>query len=588
MSHTGTDGRPLPILVDPTGIPVSVAEEDERAPDTQLAPIRLEGWRVERWREHYARGVTPERLAAVHDQAEAGDPGPAEAMHEEMLEKDTRGQSLFGMRAAAAKAVKWEIVPARSNDPKAKKYRDWVVEEIGNTNFQQLLSDLLLAVPYGMAVSWTTWGLNDRKEQVPVRFERMRLERFMWHPRRNELRLRGDYRSDPEGLPIKAFQTVRGVFAPRGEHPSRAGLMRAISWLYMFKLYALQDYALFTERFGIPTRVVMVPEAHFLKTNLINRVREAVRYLTSDSSAVFPDTAKVIVENGVAGIPVHDGFLQYLDKSMAWGVVGHELIAQGSSGMDGKSFGVSAGKEVRADLTQVDCDEVRAEPVERDVFQPMVGYNFGWNERHLAPKLLFKWRPPKDQTAYRENVKVMGEVFGDQLGFSRADIRENLELPAPLDADETEEETDTMYAVPKAAPDPFGMDPDAEQEPEELGEREPPEEDEEEQEVGPRSLRRVAALAGKLRAVMAKMAPGQGAVDGLAEKGMAECLTELTAWPTPIRRLVTQAAREGWTEGKLRDEIAQSYLKLGSRRTERALTQRTALARGYGLSTRAR
>ena len=121
LAHTSTDGSPLPVLYDPTGVALNPTE---RAPDTQTVPLKIDSWRVDRWREHYARGVTPERLAAVHDQAESGDPGPQEAMHEEMLEKDTRGASLFGMRAAAAKAVKWELVPARSTDPKAKVIRD--------------------------------------------------------------------------------------------------------------------------------------------------------------------------------------------------------------------------------------------------------------------------------------------------------------------------------------------------------------------------------------------------------------------------------------------------------------------------------
>jgi phage gp29-like protein len=576
-SHTATDGRELPILYDPTGVALTPGD---RAPDTDVGPLRVEDWRLERFREHLEKNITPARLAAAHDQAESGEPGIAEDIHEAMLEKDTRLGSLIAMRAAAALASSWEIVPARTSDPEADKVRDDVAAMVAETNFEDLRADLLLATPFGMAIDWQTWGLNDGV-QAPVRFDRMRLNKFIWHPKRDELRLNIG-RQNIEGEPIKPGTTVRATFLSRGEHASRAGLMRPLSWLYLFKLYALQDYSLFVDRYGIPSRIVFIPRSDYLKPDMIARVRQSIRFLISDSSGVFPDDSRVEIGKGIEGIPVHSGFLEDLHKMMAWGVVGHELAAQGATT---GNFGVSAAK--RVDETFVRTDNRMVETtVERDVFLPYVTYNRGWDKRHLTPKLQHRAKQAPEEVNQKLSVVTgLAKTFGDGLAFSRTQIRKDFGLAPPIDAEELEADD---VLLPQAPPAPtFGAVPGGQQ-PGPTPEQEAGAGDGNAGDDGepPASLRRVASVMDQLRGAMEKMVPGQRSVDGLAEKGMSDALAELTGWPTPMRRMVLQAAREGWSHEKLHQGLAGLYTALTSTETEKALYQRSTLAKVYGLSTR--
>ena len=344
---------------------------------------------------------------------------------------------------------------------KAEEIARFCQHALEATNIDELIGDIMDAIPKPFSVDWIHWGTNADGKIVPLQFQHIPGTHLMWATKKNELRLYDPTRpmftanGGEFGEVLPANSTVRAIANPRKDIAVRSGLMRTLSWYYMFKIIALKDFATWLDRYGMPLRLAKINATQFNDAAFYDKIRGALRTLGSDGSGVFTaDTEIEIVAAAKQGADGFDRMIDIVNREAAQLVLGHELSSQSSPGSG--QLGISAAVAVRQDYVEGDCNWL-ANIVRRDDFRPMVEWNYGAEAvtGGLVPFLWLDYEPSKDLIAEANMRKIIADTFPD-LEFSEQDVRDTFGIPRPLGAEEPE---DDILASKKPAPNPFGAPP---------------------------------------------------------------------------------------------------------------------------------
>lgn len=571
----GQQSPMIPVLYDATGTEIPLSG----TPPTGDYVVTEGYWN--RYRDYPSKDLTPMKLASILDAADAGDPRQLIQLEEEILEKDSKTGSVFQLRSAAVLSTPREYVAA-DDSPEAAAIADWMQHMLDGINFEEMLANQLDAIPKPFAVTWIEWGVTPDGFNYPCKFTGLNQRFFRWAPNEDVLLFQPDPMDANYGTPLAPYTTVRSMYRARRDHPTRAGLLRPIVWLYLFKMFAMKDWASWTDRYGMPIRTLKIAREDFLNPRLFTEVRASLRRLGSDASGIFPNDSTLEVMSPITGEPVFKAWIEYIDTAVAQAVLGHELSSQGGRGQGG-TYGVSAAKEVRHDILSADCEMLSAD-VYRDILVPMVGFNFGWDKIHLTPQLYFEYELPVDQQQTANVYATIAKSFPD-LPWSRQQLRETFNIDTPTDI--VEDETDSILPAKTAAPgfgigDPNapGADPSGTPVP---GGTPPAAE-----------WRRIASTAGspmtrqhqilrnRSQRTRRRLSLGQGVLNKLGDKAVDASRAEIVAFRKPIETLVARAVDEDWAPGKLVVELARLYPKLGIAKTRQKALETFALSRLYG------
>ena len=533
----------------------------------------------DRYRDLFTRNITAGTIATAMDEADAGYPDMIAQLIEEVLEKDIRMRSAFQLRMLAVTCTNWTILPAREDDLEAQEYADFVSEQIDESQFRQLclLQHSAVAMPF--AVTWQSWGLRDGYA-VPVKYQRQSPRCFAWDIETDELQmLVGKYGT--ERAPIPPFETVRSVYTDLGGSPVRAGLGRHLLWFALFKHSNLRHWIHYIEKYGMPMRVATLPSEDFLDPEMVEGVMSRLKAVGADLSAVMPEGSTLDVKALSVGDPIHRVLCDYIDVAEARLILGHEL-SSGSSPGSGQ-LGVSAAKDVRQEIRESDCMMLQ-EDIRRDVFRPMIIFNFGEDKAVLTPRLKFFYEEPVDQQQVANTYATMARYFPD-LAQSRTQIRSTFGWDPPADAD-FEEESDAIFAHIPAAPGFGGGEkgvPDPDNAPGDVdkpgGAPDAGDEDDEDEEQRV-DLRPVNSEQSRRRA----LPPSERNVQRLIADGEARSKAELLALRKPIRDVLKRAGAERWNEAMTVRALTQLYRRLNLSKTARVHAEKSVTARLFGRS----
>lgn len=336
----------------------------------------------DRWATYPSHGLTPAKLNAILREADQGYPGRQVEMFRELEEKDAHLSSQWQMRKNAVLDLEWEIQP-ESDDAQAKKAADFCREVLeGLEDLDDLLLDLLDAVPQGWAMSELLWDVSGG-QAVLAGHRRVPQERTRW---------------DDQGVPRLATdeEFVRGIELPpykvvyhrnrgRGGQDVRAGVMRTCAWWWLFKNFSVKDWVVFAEVCGMPLRVGTHPTG--MSPDDRDAFKQALYGLGSDGVALISEGAKIdFVEAKTtgAGQLVFERLANFCDAAMSKAVLGQTLTTQ-----VGDKGSYAAGKvhnEVRKDLRDADAYAL-AKTLRQQVLRPLVLFNFGPE----APVPVFKF-----------------------------------------------------------------------------------------------------------------------------------------------------------------------------------------------------
>ena len=584
------------LFLDNSGTPIPLAG----GPPERLFRLPLSS-SEDRWRNYPSRDQRPARLTQILENADAGDPRELFEFIEEMVEKDLKIRSAYRTRIATILGTPWDVVPAEAQvgeEELAAEIAINVKRWIQKSNLREMRKHQLDAIGKPFAVSWINWTFvteEGKLRAIPQSFTPMTGRRFRWNPAANfgnnadptDQLLYFENLSDREGVPLPPRGTIRSLFNDQTDHPTRAGLLRGFLFPYAFKITALKDWVSYVDKNGIPIRVLTVSADDFSDPDIFARILASVRDLASNAHGIFPDGSKIEIHAPVGSVEVFKQTCDYLDKAFAQALLGHELSSQSSPGPG--QLGITAAESVRQDVLEGDCEDYA--PMERrDVYEPLVGFNYGWDvvERGLTPYLKFNTEPPLDTAARVKEVTTLAGTFKN-MPFSKQQFRKEFGIDAPVDFD-IDTEDDVIFA--SAEPSPFGggsaagggadggtPNPLAEDAPVEDGD------------VAPLQLAAATALiaaASEGGGALVRLKPSQRTVDRITNRAISSAESELLAMRGPIKKLISRAKEESWSHQQLVQAVVRLFDEIPLKRTERLLVQARTMARIFGKTTRAK
>ena len=343
-----------------------------------------------------SNGLSPRRLASIFREADEGDVLRQMELFEEMEEKDTHLYSQLQTRKLAVTGLDWEVQPF-SEDERDVEVAEFVSDQLhGLENFNDVLLDVLDAVGKGISISEITWGLDLQGRNVIEDITWIHPKKIFWDSMDDGIKIRT--KEYPEGIPIPENKFIIHKYKAKSGPPSRAGVLRVVSWMYLFKNYDLKDWVSFCEVFGMPLRLgkydASASEAD--KAALM----DAIVHLGTDAAGIVPSTTSIdfIDSNKTSSVEIYEKLARYCDEQTSKAVLGQTLTSDAGSGSYAQS---KTHNEVRKDLTAADANALET-TLRRDLIRPLVEFNFGVGTP--IPELKF-------QTDDADDLKEVADIY---------------------------------------------------------------------------------------------------------------------------------------------------------------------------------
>lgn len=346
----------------------------------------------DKYSDYPSNGLNPIKLAEIFREADAGDVLRQVELFEDIEEKDPHLFSQLQTRKNAVTGLDFEIIPF-GDEPRDKEIADFIAEQLESIeSFEEVETDLLDAIGKGFAVSEILWGYEGAR--VTVREIKSRHQkRFFWDAFDDSFRVRTP--EAPEGILLPENKFIIHKYKARSGHPSRAGILRVVAWMYLFKNYDIKDWVSFAEVYGLPLRLGKYQPGASEADKLA--LMQALIQIGADAAGIIPDgtTIDFITTEKSGSIDLFERFARYCDEQISKAVLGQTLTSDSGGGSYAQS---KTHNDVRHDLTVADCKAL-ASTLRRDLIRPLCLFNFGESKR--IPRLRFDCEESEDlmQTA---------------------------------------------------------------------------------------------------------------------------------------------------------------------------------------------
>ena len=355
---------------------------------------------TDKYSEYPSDGLTPVRLAEIFKEADAGDVLRQAELFEEMEEKDPHLFSQLQTRKNAVTGLDYEVIPFDSDDPRDKEIAEFVEAQLGGIEgFEDIMLDLLDAIGKGFAVSEIMWSYDEGHVVVDDIRSRHQ-KRFFWDSVDDSFKVRTQ--EAPEGIELPKNKFIVHKYKARSGHPSRAGVLRVVAWMYLFKNYTLKDWVAFCEVFGMPLRLGKYQPG--ASEDDKRALMQALVAIGADAAGIFPDGTAIEFVNTekTSSTDLYERLARYCDEQVSKAILGQTLTSDSGGGSYAQS---KTHNDVRHDLTVADCKAIAA-TLRRDLIRPLVLYNFGEDQR--IPYLRFDAEESEDLT---QTATVIGTLI---------------------------------------------------------------------------------------------------------------------------------------------------------------------------------
>ena len=409
-------------LVDQFGRPLQTSPKPSRRP-LAAAPI------YDAWREYVTAGLTPQRLAAVLREADAGDLRRQAELFDQLAEKDAHLLGETSKRANVILDVDFTLTPA-SEDARDVKIADFIETFLtGLPDWDDTRVALQDAVGKGFAALELSWDVSSG-QALPAGFDFIEQKRFTFLDARGLFaqvpRLITD--SDPAGVEIPPFKMLFHRYGGKSGHPARAGIYRVCAWMYLFKNYAVKDWAVFCEVYGMPLRLGKYSPG--ASDDDKSALLSAIASLGSDAAGIISEsTAIEFIESqsGKASGDLYQALADFANHEMSKALLGQTLSAE--VGRTGSYAAAKTHNEVRLDLVKADARALAA-TIRDQLIRPIVGFNFGWDAP--LPSYQAVWEESQDLT---QKSKWVTALLDRHVEMPVSFIRREFNIPEP-DGDE--------------------------------------------------------------------------------------------------------------------------------------------------------
>lgn len=377
-------------------------------------------------------GLSPARVAARLRAADDGDLWAQHRLFSDLEERDAHLSAEMGKRRRAPLTLDWTIEPPRNPSAAEKANAEWLTEVLTDAAdpFEELLVALMDGVGHGFAPVELAW-LKSGKELLPA-FHPRPQEWFRLDTTRRELRLRD---ASADGAPLQPFGWVMHTYGKaKTGYLGRMGLHRVLVWPFLYKAYAIGDFAEFLETFGLP----MITGKYFSgatddeKASLLR----AVTALGHDARAIMPAEMQLEIQSvsHSAVTSPHLAMVDWAERSQSKAILGQTMSAEA------KSTGIGSGNadlhdEVRHDILKADARQIEG-TITRDLLYPLIALNRGGiDSLARCPRLVFDTGEPEDLAAYADSLPKLVAVGMKKIPV--AWVHEKLRIPEAAEGEET-------------------------------------------------------------------------------------------------------------------------------------------------------
>lgn len=385
-----------------------------------------------------SNGLNPRRLAKIFREADQGDVMSQMELFEEIEEKDTHIFSQLQTRKLAVTGLDWTIQPAGITDTD-KEIADFVENVIKKIpRLREVMLDILDAVGKGISISEIDWETDSSGNFVIAGIEWVHPKKLFWDYETDEMKIcTMEY---PSGISIPENKFVIHRYKAKSGHPSRAGVLRIIAWMYLFKNYDVKDWTAFCEIYGMPLRLGKYNAAASKEDKAA--LAEAIINLGTDAAGIIPDTADIqfVESNKTTSADIYEKLARYCDEQTSKAIVGQTLTADSGGGSYAQG---RVHADVRHDLTVADAQAL-AETINECIVRPLVIYNFGSDAD--CPTFQFDCKDPED---LKETVEIYKTLVCDMgLKIPEEHIYKKFAIPKPEEGEKVLEPPDANASPP--------------------------------------------------------------------------------------------------------------------------------------------
>lgn len=414
----------MPPLLGPDGRPLAIPKADL---SREMAAPSLDFWR-RTYRPSIARGMTPERLAAILDAAAAGNAQDFLVYAEELEERDPHYAGVLGIRKRAVLGLDRHVESA-SDDARAVELRDAVETAlVQQPQFGGLLAALLDGLAKGYSVVEILWNTR-ATPWTPAHYAWRDPRWFILDPVDGEtvrLRAAGAH----EGLALAPGKFI--VHRPRLKMgvAIRGGLARLAAIVCLCRHLVLESWLAYCESYGAPARIAKVDDRFFnagasaeQTAFLTDLQTKLATLLGADAHAVFPKSVDVDLQETAPGrAEVFERLMDRLEKLISKAVLGR---SDASDATAGKLGGEQQSSDVRQDILEGDAEEL-ANTLNEQLVRPFVDLNFGPPAAY--PRIILRAPETEDLLALTDMLAKLAPLG---LKVEQSIIRDKWGLPDP-------------------------------------------------------------------------------------------------------------------------------------------------------------
>lgn len=382
------------------------------------------GWVPREWAEHPSRGLTPQRLHRILEDAEQGNMVAQSDLFTDMEEKDGHIMSEMAKRRRVILTLEWDVHEP-PNATSEEKRETAIIRELlsGLEAFDDFLLDSMDAVGHGFAAIEVEWHrVGEYTLQRAFHHRSQRWFQTLPHDG-NALRLRD---GSAHGQALWPFGWVIHRHKARSGYLTRAGLHRTLAWPYLFKNYSVRDLAEFLEIYGLPLRVGKYPAGTTDREKAT--LLAAVAGIGHNAAGIIPDSMLIEFENAAQGTQEpFEAMIAWCERTQSKIILGGTLTSQA----DGKSSTNALGNvhnEVRHDLLVSDARQLAA-TVNQYVVGPIRALNMAGAAGRRPPEFRFDTRRFDDLRTLAQALPSLVDA-GMQIPVDWAHERANIPLPS--------------------------------------------------------------------------------------------------------------------------------------------------------------
>jgi phage gp29-like protein len=386
-------------------------------------------------RASVAAGLTPERLAAIFRAADGGDVSKQSDLFDQIEERSGHLVGEKTKRVNAILDVPFEFAPASDDARDVKICEDLEAWWGDMTDAPDVLTAMQDAVGKGFAALEINWDVSTG-QAVPDSLEFIEQYRFNFTDESGYLTKIPKLITDENlmGMDIPAWRMMMHVYGGKSGHPTRSGIYRVATWNYLFANYAIKDWVVFCEVYGMPLRIGKYESAASKEDK--DALKRALVTIGTDMAGIISKSTEIeFIENkGTASGDLYFQLIQFCNKEISKAILGQTLTAD--VGDKGSYAAANTHNDIRLDLLKADARAV-AMTLRHQLFRPWVYFNYGFDAQ--IPKFDAVWEETEDLKTKMEWVdKLVSRTPVPKTWFF-----EQFKVPLPKKGEETVGGTDT-------------------------------------------------------------------------------------------------------------------------------------------------